>query len=89
MKTISIGKRNAAYQQLLGLRDNRTKRLRQGAFFAEGVRNINQAVAAGWKIRSFEVNYRLSGVLEIKMFSLGNHTYVEICAGRDLRYAGV
>lgn len=53
MKTIPMGKRNAAYQQLLGLRDNRTKRLRQGAFFAEGVRNINQAIAAGWKIRSF------------------------------------
>ena len=47
MKTISIGKQNASYQQLQGLKDNRTKRLRQGAFFVEGVRNINQAIAAG------------------------------------------
>lgn len=53
MKTISIGKQNASFQQLQGLKDNRTKRLREGAFFVEGVRNINQAVAAGWKIRSF------------------------------------
>lgn len=53
MKTISMGKRNASYQQLQGLRDNRTKRLRQGAFFVEGVRNINQAIGAGWNIRSF------------------------------------
>lgn len=53
MKTIVIGKRNAAYQMLRGLKENRTKRLRQGAFFVEGVRNINQAIAAGWKIRSF------------------------------------
>lgn len=53
MKTIYIGKRNASYQQLQGLKNNRTKRLRQGAFFVEGVRNINQAIAAGWKIRSF------------------------------------
>lgn len=52
MKIIHIGKRNASYQQLQGLRDNRTRRLRQGAFFVEGVRNINQAIAAGWKIRS-------------------------------------
>lgn len=53
MKTIYIGRRNASYQQLQGLKENRTKRLRQGAFFVEGVRNINQAVAEGWKIRSF------------------------------------
>ena len=53
MKTIFMGKRNASYQQLQGLRNNRTKRLRQGAFFVEGVRNINQAIGAGWCIRSF------------------------------------
>ena len=52
MKNIHIGKRNASYQQLQGLKDNRTKRLRQGAFFVEGVRNINQAIAADWNIRS-------------------------------------
>ena len=52
MKNIHIGKRNAFYQQLQGLKDNRTKRLRQGAFFVEGVRNINQAIAADWNIRS-------------------------------------
>lgn len=52
MKNIHIGKRNASYQQLQGLKDNRTKRLRQGAFFVEGVRNINQAITADWKIRS-------------------------------------
>lgn len=53
MKNIHIGKRNASYQQLQGLKENRTKRLRQRAFFVEGVRNINQAIATGWKIRSF------------------------------------
>lgn len=52
MNTMHIGKRNAAYQQLQVLKENRTKRLRQGAFLVEGVRNINQAIAAGWKIRS-------------------------------------
>lgn len=53
MRTILIGKRNAAFQMLQGLKENRTKRLRQRAFFVEGVRNINQAIAEGWKIRSF------------------------------------
>lgn len=60
MRTIDLGKRNASYQQLQGLRDNRTKRLRQGAFFVEGVRNINQAIETGWSIRSFLYSKRES-----------------------------
>ncbi len=32
MRTLYIGRRNASWQQLQGLKENRTKRLRQGAF---------------------------------------------------------
>lgn len=45
--------RNAAFQKIQALKSNRSKRRRYGAFFVEGVRNINQAVGNGWGIRAF------------------------------------
>lgn len=51
--TREIHSRDAAFQKLQVLLSNRNKRHRYGEFLVEGVRNINQAVAAGWTISSF------------------------------------
>ena len=45
--------KNAAYQKFEELKTNRNKRYRYNAFFVEGVRNINEAIANGWTIQSF------------------------------------
>ena len=45
--------KNAAYQKFEVLKTNRNKRYRYNAFFVEGVRNINEAIANGWTIQSF------------------------------------
>ena len=45
--------RNNIYQHIQVLKTNRTKRNRYGEFVVEGVRNINEAVKNGWKIKSF------------------------------------
>ncbi len=45
--------RNNIFQHIQVLKTNRTKRNRYGEFVVEGVRNINEAVKNGWKIKSF------------------------------------
>ncbi len=45
-----IYSKNAAYQKFEVLKTNRNKRYKHKEFFAEGVRNINQAVKNGWEI---------------------------------------
>lgn len=47
-----IYSRNALFQQMCALRDNRTKRHRAGAFLVQGVRPITMAVEHGWTIES-------------------------------------
>ena len=49
--TRSIRSANAEYQVLEALRSNRQKRNRENAFIAEGVRNIDAALAHGWTVR--------------------------------------
>lgn len=44
--------RNAEFQQIEVLRHNRNKRHKQRLFFVEGVRNLNEAVRMGWRVRS-------------------------------------
>ena len=44
---------NNAFQFVETLRRNREKRHRHGAFFVEGVRPINQALAYGWQVLAF------------------------------------
>ena len=44
---------NSTFQLIETLRRNREKRHRQNAFFVEGVRPINQALAHGWQIAAF------------------------------------
>lgn len=44
---------NNAFQFVETLRRNRAKRHRHGAFFVEGVRPINQALAYGWPVSAF------------------------------------
>lgn len=53
MKTEKILSRNAAYQKIQVLKTNRNKRFKSKQFFAEGVRNLNEAVRNGWHIVSF------------------------------------
>ena len=52
MRQLRIYSKNADYQRLVVLKTNRYKRHRYGAFFVEGVRSINQAVACGWGIEA-------------------------------------
>lgn len=53
MKTQRVFSRNAAYQRFEVLKTNRQKRYANGAFFVEGVRNLNEAVAAGFAVESW------------------------------------
>lgn len=52
-RLLKVSTANAAFQRLEVLLRNRTKRHRYGEFVVEGVRGINGALAAGWRIRSF------------------------------------
>lgn len=52
MKVLKITKENTQFQIIHALKTNREKRNRQGFLF-EGVRNINNAVKYGWKIKAF------------------------------------
>jgi 23S rRNA (uridine2479-2'-O)-methyltransferase len=52
-KTVRIYSANNDYQYVEALRRNREKRHRNREFFLEGVRPINQALAAAWRIRAF------------------------------------
>lgn len=53
MARMYIHNKNNVYQHLYVLKTNRNKRYRYREFLVEGVRNINEAVAAGWNIKSF------------------------------------
>ena len=53
MKIEKIYTKNTAYQKFEVLRSNRNKRYKYQEFLIEGVRNINQAIAKGWNIKSF------------------------------------
>lgn len=53
MKIINIGKENANFQEILALKENRTKRSKLKKFFVEGVQNIKDAIANGWIISNF------------------------------------
>lgn len=53
MRTNRIYTKNAEYQRLETLKTNRQKRYAAGAFFVEGVRNINEAVACGFVVESW------------------------------------
>ena len=53
MKTINIGKENATFQEIVALKENRTKRHSEKKFFVEGVQNIKDALANDWQIYAF------------------------------------
>lgn len=53
MSVQKIYSKNATYQKFEVLKTNRNKRYKYNAFFVEGVRNINGAIANGWTIQSF------------------------------------
>lgn len=53
MKIQRVFSKNAAFQRFEVLKTNRNKRYAYGAFFVEGVRNINEAVACGFSIESW------------------------------------
>lgn len=56
MKTIQIGKENSTFQEILALKENRTKRCQMRMFFVEGVQNIKDAIDNNWKIYAFIYN---------------------------------
>lgn len=45
MKTINIGKENATFQEIVALKENRTKRANKKQFFVEGTQNIKDALS--------------------------------------------
>jgi len=47
-----IRTKNNVYQYFYVLKTNRSKRRRYGEFLVEGVRNLNEAVIGGWKIKA-------------------------------------
>lgn len=53
METIKVFSKNADYQRFEVIKSNRNKRYRYGIFFAEGVRNINEALKNHWSIVSW------------------------------------
>ena len=53
MRIIKIGKENSIFQEILALKENRTKRIQCKKFFVEGVQNIKDAIANNWVIDSF------------------------------------
>ncbi len=55
-KIVKIFSENADFQLIETLRRNREKRSKQGLFFVEGVRPINQAIAHNWKVHAFVYN---------------------------------
>lgn len=63
MNATKILTKNAAYQKFVVLKTNRNKRFKYGEFLVEGVRNLNEAVQNGWKVRSllYPADTQLSG----------------------------
>lgn len=53
MKILNIGKENSTFQEILALKENRTKRIQEKKFFVEGVQNIKDAISNNWKIVNF------------------------------------
>lgn len=53
MKTERVYSKNATFQKFEVLKTNRNKRYKYQEFLVEGVRNINQAIANDWEIKSF------------------------------------
>lgn len=53
MKTINIQKDNSIFQQIVALKQNRTKRTQMKLFFVEGVQNIKDAISNNWEIEAF------------------------------------
>lgn len=52
-KIIKIEKNNALFQQIVALKQNRTKRIQTKLFFVEGVQNIKDAISNNWEIEAF------------------------------------
>lgn len=52
MKKIKVGKDNAIFQQIVSLKENRTKRIQKKMFFVEGVQNIKDAISNNWEIEA-------------------------------------
>jgi TrmH family RNA methyltransferase len=51
-KIIEISKKNAAFQVFLSLRENRSKRHREGKFLVEGVKPLNQLLRNAWEVEA-------------------------------------
>lgn len=53
MKEEKVFSKNSTFQKFEVLKTNRKKRYRYHEFLVEGVRNLNEAAANGWEIKSF------------------------------------
>ena len=50
---INVGKENAIFQEIMSLKENRTKRQNKKKFFVEGIQNIKDALNNGWQFECF------------------------------------
>lgn len=77
---VTIHSANAAFQTIETLQRNRHKRMRQRAFFVEGVRAINHAVDNGWQIEAFIYSRgrRLSDWSQAKLANSTAKTHYEL-----------
>jgi TrmH family RNA methyltransferase len=51
-KIIELSRRNATFQEIASLRENRNRRFREGRFLVEGVKPLEQLVRNGWEIEA-------------------------------------
>lgn len=77
MKIINIGKDNAIFQQIVALKENRTKRTQMKMFFVEGVQNIKDAISNNWEIEAliYASNTKLS-LWAKSILNVANYNYV-------------
>jgi TrmH family RNA methyltransferase len=82
MTQLKVSSKNALFQQLLALRENRQKRHRLGLFLVEGTSAIDAAVQHGWEIQDllYPAQRRLSDWARAHLASGVAQRHVEVDA---------
>ena len=80
MAQLKVSSKNALFQQLLALKENRQKRHRLGLFLVEGTTAIDAAVRHGWEIQDllYPAQRRLSDWARAHLASGVAQRHIEI-----------
>lgn len=77
MKKIYVNKENDIFQQILSIKENRSKRTKLKMFFTEGVQNIKDALENNYEIEAFIYSDESKLSLWAKsIISKSNYNYV-------------